>query len=152
MTFPQLRTLLAAALFASSFALCSGCAEEGPETVAVRGTVKLDGKPLPVGTIVFIPQEGTRGPRAAGEIRDGKYEIAETEGPGVGSLRVDIWGREASDITDIKAPKPAVTVAVPQEFNSQSTLTVETRSGADNTFDFDLKPSRTTTTFKPVLR
>jgi hypothetical protein len=61
-------TAVAAALF-----LVSGCGG-GSGTVPVRGTVTFKGKPVPSGTVTFIPDSG---PHATGELGpDGSYTVA----------------------------------------------------------------------------
>src|SRR5690606_911968 len=39
--------------------LLAGCGgESGPPTASVKGKVSLDGKPLPIGTVMFRPEKG----------------------------------------------------------------------------------------------
>lgn len=50
-----------------------GCGSDRLRTVPVRGTVKLDGKAVPNGTIMFVPSSG---PTATAEIQpDGSYSL-----------------------------------------------------------------------------
>lgn len=49
--------------------LAVGC---GGGKGTVSGTVTLDGQPLPVGNIAFLPSQG---PGASGRIEDGKYSV-----------------------------------------------------------------------------
>src|SRR5262245_45567977 len=82
--------------FAGGLLLC-GCA--GSE-VSSSGTVTLDGKPLADGDIRFIPIEGTSGPDAGAEIKDGKYNAFQT-GLAGGKYRVSIAGHKESGYTEI---------------------------------------------------
>jgi Protein of unknown function (DUF1559) len=53
--------------------LLLGCAESRPKTAVVTGKVTYQGKPVPHGTITFVPANG---PAATGEIRpDGSYTL-----------------------------------------------------------------------------
>ena len=64
----QRHLVAALVVFLSLSAL--GC---GRAKSSVSGTVTLDGKPLSVGVIVFIPQGA---PAVSGEIKDGQYSVA----------------------------------------------------------------------------
>ena len=55
----------------------SGCSKGLHE---VTGTVKFDGKPVPEGDIIFIPDDKAQGPEA-GKIKDGKYTVHAKPGP-----------------------------------------------------------------------
>jgi hypothetical protein len=51
-----------------------GC---GKPSYKLSGTVTYDGKPVPAGEIVFMPDpdSGNRGPGVLAEIKDGRYEL-----------------------------------------------------------------------------
>src|SRR5262245_49665763 len=49
----------------------------GPKTEKVTGSVKYDGKPVPVGTVSFIPEKGQP---VTADIEDGKYTAAVPSG------------------------------------------------------------------------
>ncbi|MEW4452962.1 hypothetical protein AB1L30_09820 [Bremerella sp. JC817] len=114
----------------------TGCGPSGPEMGDVSGKVTYRGKPLPTGTITFIPEtEGM--PRAFAEINsDGTY-VAETKpfGRGVplGKHRVMI-----SAVID-HGPNQQVEPILPPKFSSdrQSGLTADVVPG-ENIFDFSL--------------
>ncbi len=38
--------------------LVAGCGPSGPEKYAVEGSVTYQGKPLPFGTVMFVPEDG----------------------------------------------------------------------------------------------
>jgi len=70
-----------------SMSLAIGCSRHLdvlPNSVPVRGTVKLDGKPLPNGTVMFVPLEGEAGQIALGKIHEGRFDMITTmSSPGV---------------------------------------------------------------------
>jgi len=54
-----------------------GC-DSGPTVYPVEGTVTFDGRPVPTGNVMFMPDEG---PAAAGTIaKDGTYRLAAVAG------------------------------------------------------------------------
>lgn len=82
-----------ASLFAAAVFACIGCGPSGPEMGHVFGTVTYEGKPLPTGTVSFVPEkEGL--PMAYAQIQaDGTYEASTKSlgrGVPVGSHRVMI--------------------------------------------------------------
>src|SRR5438874_241891 len=100
-----------------------GCADSGPPTAEVSGTVRLDGRPIEEGSIQFIPVEGTRGPSAGAPIEDGKYHIPRKKGVTVGTNRVELraFKNAGTKIQDPTAPPGVRTEArvqaFPPEFN-----------------------------------
>ncbi len=59
----------------------------------VSGTVTFDGKPVPSGTITFLPAQGNTGPGGNANIKDGKYDTAiDGKGPTGGPHDVVITG------------------------------------------------------------
>lgn len=73
-----------------------GCGDQEPANVVhVRGTVTYQGKPIPLGLIVFEPDpaKGNRGPQGHAEIKDGKFDTRSSKkGAVVGPLIVRIAG------------------------------------------------------------
>lgn len=129
-----------------------GAGYEGPERVAVQGTVTLDGNPLPYGTITFLGSgDSARG--ASARIENGSYSIPEEKGPNVAKYRVTIFGHGKAPTKSPVAPgeeEEDVEVLgegggeselgpqiVPGKYNSETTLEVEITSGP-NTHDFSL--------------
>jgi hypothetical protein len=135
----RLRLMVLAFLFLPAFGCGGGKSDRG----AISGTVRLDGKPLERGSILFTPIEGTRGAVAGGEIVDGRYQLSATRGPAIGTNRVEI---RAMRKTGRMAPKafgrpgevvPEQAEAIPPQFNSKSKLKAKIDAG-DNTADFDV--------------
>lgn len=71
------RSVLVLATLAVS--MIGGC-QQGPRRYALSGRVALDGQPLADGAISFRPEEGTPGPSAGGEIKDGVFSIPASGG------------------------------------------------------------------------
>jgi len=72
------RTGLATALLAALAAVAPGCADPGPETYPVRGRVTHQGKPVPTGNVMFVPDQG---PAATSTIaQDGTFELRAVAG------------------------------------------------------------------------
>lgn len=133
MKYSTLATLFVAAL-TIAFA---GCGARGPEMGAVVGKITYKGKPVPSGTITFVPE--TAGlPTGYGQIgQDGTYEgYTEEFGKGVpvGKHRIMIMAVQDN------GPEAAAVALLPFKYGSdrQSGLTAEVAAGA-NTVDFELK-------------
>ncbi len=111
----------------------AGCGGDGPRQYQVTGSVTFDGQPIEQGEIRFMPTEAGGTPYA-GAIANGKFECKVTEG----QKRVEISAtREAP--TPAPDGLPNYVSYIPEEYNTQSTLTAEVKPGGDNTFTFDLK-------------
>jgi hypothetical protein len=78
--------------------VCAGCGET-TTGIAVSGTVSRGGKPLDGATILFVPQNGTKGNPVRSQIKDGLYRIAALEGLQAGHyvLEVSIVPKKAPD-------------------------------------------------------
>jgi hypothetical protein len=74
----------------------AGCGGTNPANVVhVSGTVTLDGKPIPLGMIVFEPDpsRGNSGPQGHADIKDGRFDTrASKKGAVVGPQLVRITG------------------------------------------------------------
>jgi hypothetical protein len=64
-------------------AVVSGCGSE-EQVYDLSGEVSFQGKPVPMGTIVFEPDvtKGNNGPSGYAKIRDGRYDTRDEEGQG----------------------------------------------------------------------
>ena len=131
---------------AAVLGFCAGCDSDGPLRAAVRGTVSVDGKPLKKGSIVFVPVEGTKGPKAAGQIIDGSYELPEELGPVVGRVRVEIRAEQnlgfalddPSQFTRYGGHRLPAN-PIPARYNERSQLVKRTVAGEVNRFDFAIE-------------
>jgi hypothetical protein len=134
----MLRTLAACLLVG-----VAGCSA-GPELTSVSGVVRVDGEPMPRGTISFFPADGNRGPSAGAGIVDGRYEIEAEKGVKIGRNRVEIVGyRPTGRTITVKGVGGMPTVVdenfplAGPEYNRETTLTAEIRRG-HNVRDFEL--------------
>jgi hypothetical protein len=105
--------------------------------------VTLNGEPIEIGSISFIPQGETVGMTAGGAIENGVYSIAANQGPVLGSHSVAITSpRKTGRKIPAAMGNPGelmdeVTESVPAKYNVRSTLVVDIKSG-DNELNFDL--------------
>lgn len=144
----QVRFALAASssMFIMTGAL-SGCGEvEG--RYAVGGAVSYDGKPIPDGTISFVPPD-VQSRRAAGaEINNGVYAIAKADGLEAGDYQVVIFAERPSG-RKIEADEGSSEMIdepeqyIPRMYNALTTLSVEISADqTDLNFDLEAPPKR----------
>ncbi len=139
------------AIAVSALFACGGCdSSTDPDglRVGVNGQVRLDGKPLEAGAILFHSGEGENKVVAFGYIADGAYEIASKDGPRLGMARVEFQAKPVDQGQFEAAMEEAVrwrrrpnlaVVAIPRQYRANSTLTAEVTEDGENNFDFDLK-------------
>jgi len=126
----------------AALALVAGCGpSDGIARVSVSGKVTLDGKPLPSGQIVFLPEQ--TGPSASAAIHDGAYTIGASEGPAAGSHRVEVYsvqptGRMIPNPDDATQKVEETRSVIPTRYNANSMLRAEVKPRTENTFDFPL--------------
>ena len=108
----------------------------------VTGTVRLDNKPLPTGSIAWIPVEGTPGPGGGGGINsEGKYEIKRGLRPGRYRVEIRSTRTLARKVLNPTIPSELVDEEVsliPEQYNTKSREIREVVPGS-NVLDFDLK-------------
>ncbi len=120
--------------------LLAGCGSSSDRT-GLEGTVTFAGELLPKGSITFLPQAGTRGPAAGGNVEDGRFKIAREGGTFAGKFEVKIT---ATRETGRKVKTLIGTVVdgqeqyLPTRYNRQSKLTAEVTAEGPNRFEFDL--------------
>jgi len=111
----------------------SGCGGDGkkPEDprAAVKGTVSLDGKPMPTGQITFI--SGTNPPRIF-EISGGSYSGEAY----VGKNRIQI-ALMKDDPAATTSPATQINV-LPAKYDASSKLSADVAADGANNFDFKL--------------
>lgn len=123
---------------------CFGGSSEHIERAPVTGTVTFDGKPLPAGSIQFIPDVDASGKPLRGQavqalITEGTYELPAESGPTVGLNKVMINAtRKTGKFQKIDGQKIEIEQQyLPAKFNSSTTLKYEIKAG-ENTADFTL--------------
>jgi hypothetical protein len=126
-------TLLAAVLL-----LAGGCGG-GPERHPVRGTVTLDGAPLPEARVTFVAEKEGGPWGAARTDAQGKYTIraGENQGLPVGNYKVRVSTYQDGN-PQPDPPIPSVPERVPMEYNRRTTLTREVKPG-ENVFPLELE-------------
>jgi hypothetical protein len=138
---------LTAVLVTSAFCLigCGGQPGSKLKLVKVTGTVKLDGKPLPQGTISFIGSDANA-VNAAGELdASGRYSLStQQKGDGIpaGSykVRIESWASPPKMVaTGVEPGKSAIPDRYSSVESSGLTATVEGKSKAQ-VIDFNLTP------------
>jgi hypothetical protein len=128
--------------------ICASCSKK-PSIGKVHGTVMLNGRPLPDGSIRFIPIDGMTGTSGA-TIKNGSYEANKVP---VNKMRVEINGFDMN-VTEKKAAAKLKRQhdensigtnsdydlpleLIPEKYNSKSELTLDVQEG-DNPKDFNL--------------
>jgi len=135
-TAMKLRNVLCAGLILLGISQGCGSSEDGPVMAPVKGKVTIDGTPIPKGDIVLEPVDG-KGRAAAGVIQEGSFEFSSP----VGKKKVMIF---ASRKTGAKGDfgEDVMESYIPEKYNTNSELTGEVTSGAENEFTFDLKEAQ----------
>ncbi|WP_439628922.1 hypothetical protein [Gemmata sp.] len=109
----------------------------------VSGEVKLDGYPLPTGTITFTPTGA--GTAASGTITEGRFAIAQDAGPSPGECKVEVLsyqktGRQVAGMSaDGSGKADEVKQVVPDRYSTNSTLKHTLPPGGDLTCRFELR-------------
>jgi hypothetical protein len=118
----------------------SGCGGERLGTAVVRGKVSFNGKPVPNGTISFIPASG---PTATGEIQpDGSFTLTtyrKGDGAVLGQHTVVIVAMEDMSTRLPEARNPLPPPIVPEKYSSLATTDLRREVKDEvNQFTFDL--------------
>lgn len=127
------------------FLVVLGCGRSGPETYPVTGTVSYQGKPLPLGIVMFVPKQGPSSKPAAID-EQGHYRLDATAGehrvavvampPRTGG-RPDPTIEGGYDYTGV----PEAKSLIPKKYNHPGTseIQVVVKAQAMNTIDIVLK-------------
>lgn len=118
-----------------SILILSGCSAGPKSNVSeVSGTIQLDGKPLPEGTITFVSADNSTH-SAQGKINNGEYVVNVP----VGRKRVEIhasrWTGKPYEKYGIKETEQYL----PAIYNEESQLTAEVIPDTSVELDFELK-------------
>ena len=140
-----------AVVFTLSLAIagCGGGIDDEPVRTEVFGKVTVDGRPVEVGEIRFVPAEGTEAPTAGAAIKDGEYRVDHKGGVPVGTFQVRISAYRApgtgqnGDVPGAPSDDPMAgrEQYLPEKFSgdaSELTLTVE-QSSEPQKKDFNLQ-------------
>jgi hypothetical protein len=127
----RLRLILLVALLAAG---CSGT----PATVPVRGTVTVDGRPAPDGSIRFTPADG-QGPSQAAFLRGGRFETDLRPAGYEVRISIPVEGKAAWPAdTAAGAGEPPVGELLPPRYNVRTELSL-TVTGPTDDARFDLQ-------------
>ncbi len=140
----------ALATLAGVLVALAGCGSSEPNWPrgAVKGTVTLDGKPLPQGVVRFIPLGETAGPKVSVPVMDGNFAMDNLNGPVVGHHRIEIQSTDNGGIpfddeeaaSKIRSGQLRLNVLkVPPQYNDKSTLEQDVSAEGPNEFTFELK-------------
>jgi hypothetical protein len=122
-----------------------GCNRGGEGLAIVKGKITYKGKPVPNGTVNFLPDDGHQ-PSATGEIQpDGSYALQTflsnrpSDGAVIGKHKVVIVAMEdmAARLPEERIPLPPPIVPIKYTSPATSDLTAEVKD-KDNTINFDL--------------
>lgn len=125
---------------AASVFLCGCNAGRGPERVVVSGSVTYHGKPIPDGTVRFLPDSKSATPVSVAIVKDGKYRADGAGGVAVGLHKIEIEAfRPASGTFSPMVRSVPQTQYLPRQFNVDSKLKIEIVSGGKEIVkDFEL--------------
>ncbi|QDT67041.1 hypothetical protein [Calycomorphotria hydatis] len=87
---------------------CVGCGSDGPTQYAINGEISYGGKPVPAGIIRFQPDRnaGNDWKASVGEIHDGKYDIASSNGVIGGAYLIYVFGHDGVPFEDSEGTNP----------------------------------------------
>ena len=123
--------------------ICStGCGHSGLPRGSVKGRVTVGGQPMASGRILFLPAEG---PAVSAVVANGEYQLPRSEGPIAGANRVEVEAdKNLGFAIDDEAAfaerggRPLPPNAVPPDFNRNSKLSIEIKSGEDHSLDITI--------------
>jgi len=113
-----------------------GCSK-APQAVAVSGTIDLDGKPLPEGSITLEGETGTAPDILS--VKDGKFEGKATPGKKVVRITADKKGTPTK--MGDKVIEATMENYLPPRFNSQSKIQAEVTPSGINPSNFKVSLS-----------
>ena len=122
----------------------TGCGDGDPlNRKGISGTVTVDGKPVPNGSIGFEPLVAG-GVGSGAVITDGKYSIDKKDGLPPGKYRVRITGDDGQNfgVSEGKMPgdeiMPARKSLVPESWNAKSKHEIDVTDQGPFVFDFQI--------------
>jgi hypothetical protein len=143
-SFMRRREVVLMALACGLLVVVGGCGSSGPDRVAVSGSVTYQGKPLPDGTVYFVPT-GKAGAAGCVAIQDGQYSAKKQDSLLAGDYKVQIEAFRERTLPAQAGAGPGMKATkreqyIPAKYNTSSELKLTIKSGAGSmTQDFDLK-------------
>ena len=145
MSFRRFLALGIVVVVSTSFAGCGGGRDDAPETVAAKGTVTVDGKPMPRLSVAFIPASGKL---ATGETDEQGNFTLTTNQPGDGAM-VGSYSVAINQIQEVSEAMPGMDGYKPpapppfaRKYTDAKTSGLNATVDADpskNDFKFDLQ-------------
>src|SRR5262245_21575967 len=136
-------------LVAAVLPVAIGCNGSGEGLAKVKGKITYKGKPVPNGTVNFLPDDGNK-PSATGEIQpDGSYALKTTagnrpsDGAVIGKHKVMIVAMQdqGSLLPEQRAALPPPIVPAKYTHPNTTPLTAQVED-KENVIDFDLKDEK----------
>jgi hypothetical protein len=112
-----------------------GCSGSAAKPVTVSGTVELDGKPMPEGTITLAGEGGTV--PATIDIKDGKFEGKATPGKKRVEIRAFRLGKSTKMGEEVIEAGPEN--YLPAAYNTQSKITADVSDAGISPDKFEVK-------------
>jgi hypothetical protein len=132
-----MRRVLSICVLAAT-AAAAGCSDN--KRVAVEGSITYDGKPIPMGTITFLPLfEG--GIKAGDQIANGHYKLEAPLGLFPGPHKVEIrWAKPTGKKykNEFGEEHDRTAEGLPDKYHANTTLTADIKPRG-NTLDFNLE-------------
>ncbi len=135
------RILSGFAILALPMVLLCGCA--GDKRLPVSGNITLDGQPLSLGAITFVPNGDKKSNSSGSSVVDGKYSIPAEKGLMPGKYSVSITPMHK---TGRKIPNTMTGIMEEEQFsvnyNEAGRLEAIVEVGKDNILDFAITQMR----------
>jgi hypothetical protein len=134
---------------ATAVLVAAGCGASGGHgsRAPISGSVTVDGQPLERGYLVFEPKGG-QATQSGGIISAGRFSVPAEKGADPGAYSVAIFAEAKRPTTTAEPGTPEYEQAIvadkggqlviPEKYNVKTELTAEVKSGAENTFVFDV--------------
>jgi hypothetical protein len=133
----NLRPMLFLAPVFLAVVLVSGCGGAG--LVTVHGRVLLDGALLESGMISFRPIQGTTGPTAGAEIKDGAYQVPNDLAPGTYAVEIRSWQETGKLVMGPAGQTDEKVNILPQQYWGEATKLRARLELGSGSVDFELK-------------
>ena len=119
-------------LLAAAFCGCGPTPRKAATTIAVKGTVNLDGKPMPTGQVQFsVPGE----PVQQFPVSNGSFSGQANEG----TNKVEFaMFKDGPPLTTDLEKKPTKVNALPSKYQFESKVTADVKAGGANEFKFEI--------------
>lgn len=112
----------------------AGCSDGKPPNYPLSGAITFEGKPVPEGTIMFIPSDKRSG-TAKAEIVDGKYTLELPAGEKLVKVEASRFIGPEDKSLGVR-PRDQY---LPDRYNVESKLTTEVKPQNDNVYNLKLQ-------------